>query len=240
MVNSHAFSVDDERAAGWLPRPIQRPLGSGLEPLAALRAKLAALVRASTSERLPAGHWLVICPEDLLGHLAEATSHVDEFLQELRRSRASQSTEAAGQRLFDRVRALCVRFTAETEIPCECAASPEHMRFNDNVAAAVYWTIAELLTNVRKHSRATTVKVSSGVQDGGYVFLRVQDDGVGLAQPYAPTPPWDSRGLGLWSIEHRLNELDASVEIASVDGLTVTIKLPPWLVARADALPVCR
>jgi hypothetical protein len=85
MANSHAFGLDHERAAGSL-RPIQRPPAGGLEPLAALRNKLAALVRASTSERLPAGHWVVICPEDLLGHLAEATSHVDRFLNELHAS----------------------------------------------------------------------------------------------------------------------------------------------------------
>ena len=66
MANSHAFGFDHERAAGRL-RPIQRPPAGGLEPLAALRNKLAALVRASTSERWPAGHWVVICPEDLLG-----------------------------------------------------------------------------------------------------------------------------------------------------------------------------
>jgi signal transduction histidine kinase len=231
MAASYVSSLD-ERPAGWLPRPIERPTVRGLEPLAALRAKLAALVTESTSERLPAGHWVVICPEDLLGHLAEATSCVDKCLQELRRNRASQSTEPAAQRLFERVRALCVRFAAETEIRCECTVSPEHTRFNDSVADAVYWTIAELLTNVRKHSRARGVKVSSGRQDGGYVYLRVHDDGIGLKDAYVPSPPCDSRGLGLWSIEHRLTELDAAVEITSAQGLAVTIKLPPWLVTR--------
>jgi len=232
MATSHASCLDHDHPAGSPRRVARRPLADGLEPLAALRTKLATLVLESTSERLPAGHWVVICPEDLLGHLAEATSHVDKLLQDLLRSRASQSTEPAGRRLFERVRALCVRFGAETEIRCECAVDPTHTRFNDNVADAIYWTIAELLTNVRKHSCATTVKVSSGAQDGGYVFLRVQDDGVGLAQPHTPVPPCDARGLGLWSIEHRLNELDASVEIASAHGLSVTIKLPPWLVTR--------
>lgn len=232
MANSYASRLDYEHAAGWLPRPIQRPPQGGIEPLAALRAKLAALVRESTSERLPAGHWVVICPEDLLGYLAEATGDVDKLLQDSRRSRVSQTAEPAGQRLFERVRALCVRFAAETEIRCECTVSSEHTRFNDNVADAVYWTLAELLTNVRKHSRAKTVKVSSGTEVDGYVFLRVHDDGIGLEDPYVPTPPCDARGLGLWSIEHRMNELDSSVEIASVEGLTVTIKLPPWLVTR--------
>jgi signal transduction histidine kinase len=232
MANSYASSLHYGRPAAAVPRPAHRPPLGGLEPLAALRARLAALVRESTTERLPAGHWVVICPEDLLGHLAEAMSHVDKFFHELRGSRASQSTEPEGRRLFERVRALCVRFAAETEIRCECTVSPEHTRFNDPVADAVYWTIAELLTNVRKHSGATAVRVSSGVQDGGYVFLRVQDDGVGLKDPHLPIPPSDSRGLGLWSIEHRLNELDACVEIASANGLAVTIKLPPWLVTR--------
>lgn len=240
MAKSHAFKLDYERSAGWLLDPIQRPPADALQPLAALRSKLAALVRESTSERLPAGHWVVICPEDLLGRLAEATSHVDRVLDGLRRGRASRSAKHSGQRLFERVLALCVRFAAETDIGCECAVSPEHLRCNDNVADAVYWTLAELLTNVRKHARATTVKVSSGVQDGGCVFLRVQDDGVGLSQPYTPTPPCDSPRLGLWSVEHRLNELDASVEITRGQGLTVTIKLPPWWVTRTDALAVRR
>jgi hypothetical protein len=83
MVKSLAFKLDYERSAGWLLDPIQRPPAGGLEPLAALRNKLAALVRASTSERLPAGHRVVICPEDLLGHLAEAMSHVDKLLNGL-------------------------------------------------------------------------------------------------------------------------------------------------------------
>jgi hypothetical protein len=114
MADSYASSLD-ERPAGWLPRPIERPTLRALEPPAALRAKLAALVTESTSERLPAGHWVVICPDDLLGHLAEATSCADQ-----------------------------------------CS----------------------------------------------------------------------------WSIEHRLTELDAAVEITSAQGLAVTSKLPPWLVAR--------
>jgi hypothetical protein len=228
MGNSYASKLNYEQAASWLPRPTQRTPMAGLEPLAALRAKLAALVRESTSERLPAGHWVVICPEDLLGYLAEATGHVDKFLQESGCRRASEPA----QRLFERVRALCVRFTAETEIRCECAVSPEHTRFNDKAAAAVYWTLAELLTNVHKHSRATSVKVSSGTDADGYVFLRVQDDGIGLNDTREPAPARDARGLGLWSIEHRLNELDGSVEIASAQGFTVTIKLPPWLVTR--------
>jgi two-component system sensor histidine kinase UhpB len=128
------------------------------------------------------------------------------------------------------VRALCVRFAAESDVRCDFAVSAEHTRFDDTVADAVYWTIAELLTNVRKHARAKTVRVTSGAHDGGYVFLRVQDDGVGITEPYTPAPPREARGLGLWSSEHRLNELDASLEIASADGLTVTIKLPPWRV----------
>jgi len=197
-----------------------------------MRAKLATLVRESTSERLPTGHWLVICPEDLLGQLVEAAGHLDRFLEDFFRARAAQSAEPAGQRLWERLRALCVRFAAESDVRCEFAVSVEHTRVDDALADAVYWTIAELLTNVRKHAQAKTVRVTSGAHDDGYVFLRVQDDGVGLAEPYTTAPPREAGGLGLWSSEHRLNELDASLEIASADGVTATIKLPPWRVVR--------
>jgi signal transduction histidine kinase len=98
------------------------------------------------------------------------------------------------------------------------------------VCDVLYAALCELLTNVRKHARATTVKVSSGTRDDGFVFFRVADNGVGIGVSGTHDTPHGLTGLGLWSIERRLNQLEAWVEVECETGLAVTIVLPPWLV----------
>jgi signal transduction histidine kinase len=63
----------------------------------------------------------------------------------------------------------------------------------------------EAVSNVTRHAEARRVKVSMRV-DAGRVYLRVADDGRGIA-PDAP------RGLGIASMERRLAELGGSLRI---------------------------
>ena len=217
-------------APGSRRRPsAERVRSSALEAIAAIQTNLATLVRESTSERLPVGHWIVICPEDLLGRIVDATVRVEGLIHELRHARAS-AHDSPGQRLLARLGVLCARFTAETAVRCECSIDPEHTRFDGHVCDVVYWTIRELLTNVHRHARATTVRVSSGLREDDCVYLRVEDNGVGAVAAGKPSPPYGTGGLGLWSIEHHLNQLDVALEIVSDRGFSVTLVLPPWLV----------
>nr|WP_314845913.1 histidine kinase [uncultured Microbacterium sp.] len=48
--------------------------------------------------------------------------------------------------------------------------------------AAVYFSIAESLTNAAKHSRASEARVTVRVRDGGTLWARVEDNGMGGAQ----------------------------------------------------------
>lgn len=81
------------------------------------------------------------------------------------------------------------------------------------------------MANVRKHSCATRVSVSSGLLDGGFIYFRVADDGVGMR---APPLALERHGLGLWNVEQHLSALGGSVEVENnVRGLTVTLVLPP-------------
>ena len=53
------------------------------------------------------------------------------------------------------------------------------------IEATAYFVIAESLTNVAKHARASGVTVAAHVQDGT-LMISVQDDGVGGARPDGP------------------------------------------------------
>lgn len=55
-------------------------------------------------------------------------------------------------------------------------------RCSRDAEAAVYFAIAESLTNAAKHSRASECRVIVRVRDGGTLWARVEDNGVGGAQ----------------------------------------------------------
>jgi signal transduction histidine kinase len=89
----------------------------------------------------------------------------------------------------------------------------------DAVETIAYYSVAELLTNVAKHSHAgaATVEVS---EHGGRLLITVSDDGQGGADP--------SRGSGLRGLATRLEAVDGTLNSHSPPGgpTVVAIDLP--------------
>jgi signal transduction histidine kinase len=211
----------------------ERAYGGTLEALVAIREKLVTLVRGSSGERLASGYWLTVSPTNLLDQIAELNGVMGSITRDLQRTmRGSAPAESTGLLLFGRLGVLCAQFRTSTEIICDFDVRACDTRFHARICDVVYHTIAELLTNVRKHARATTVTLSSGVRDDGYVFFRVADNGVGMKVPLVPRAPHGGGPMGLWSIEHRLTQLDGYIEVTATGGCTVTIGLPSWYVVR--------
>ncbi len=222
---------NDQPPASAKPPPrsaVEGICDRALETLASLQTELASLERRSSGEPLPAGHWLLIAPEDLRERLLALHGHVQAVVDELRRAARDPRDSAAppGWRLVGRLQDLCTQFLNVTGIRCELDISADHAHFGERACEVIYWTICELLANVRRHAHATAVKLSSGVLEGGFVYFRVEDNGVGLAARAGQNAPHGAGGLGLWSVERHLNQIDGSLEIESAAGLTVTIVLP--------------
>jgi signal transduction histidine kinase len=89
----------------------------------------------------------------------------------------------------------------------------------EEVESAAYFVVAEALTNVARHSRATQAAVSV-VRDDGILLVEVRDDGVGGAQA-AP----DS---GLAGLRDRVGALGGSLVVDSPQGgpTAITAVLP--------------
>jgi signal transduction histidine kinase len=87
------------------------------------------------------------------------------------------------------------------------------------VETTAYYIVAEALTNVAKHSRATEAHVVIQ-RDNGNLRIDIVDDGVGGASP--------SPGSGLSGLKDRVDALDGSLEISSpVGGPTrISARLP--------------
>lgn len=86
------------------------------------------------------------------------------------------------------------------------------------VEVAAYRVTQEALTNVVRHARATTCRVS-GTVDLDALVIAVADDGIGGA-----TQGW---GVGMTSMRERAREIGGQVDVASRErGTTVTVRLP--------------
>jgi signal transduction histidine kinase len=70
--------------------------------------------------------------------------------------------------------------------------------------AAIYFTVAEALTNVAKYAEASSASVSIEMRDSALV-AEVADDGVGGASP--------ASGSGLRGLADRLDALGGSLEV---------------------------
>jgi signal transduction histidine kinase len=88
----------------------------------------------------------------------------------------------------------------EVDIPAE--------RFPAEIEASAYFIVAELLTNVVKHSHASRAEVRASVADL-MLHINVRDDGIGGADP---------GGHGLVGIGDRVSALGGRLEIQSPAG----------------------
>ncbi len=122
--------------------------------------------------------------------------------------------------LFQREHGLSVRV--------EDDALPK--RLEDDVRATLFQAVRELLTNVVKHARASSARVSLA-RGEGEIRVEVEDDGVGF-DPSAPERhERRGSGFGLFSLRERLSYIGGSLQLDSRPGegtrVTLIAPVPP-------------
>jgi signal transduction histidine kinase len=143
---------------------------------------------------------------------SEAATLLDESSVDLQASLDELRELARGLHpvvLTDRGLAAAVRILASrAPVPIDVVALPGD-RLPPPVEIAVYFVVAEALTNVAKYARATSATVSISVA-GGVVTVEVSDDGAGGADVAA--------GSGLRGLSDRVAALDGRLELHSPPG----------------------
>jgi signal transduction histidine kinase len=137
--------------------------------------------------------------------LAEADAELHAALDELRElARGIHPAVLTEHGLAAAIRTLAERST----VPVVIESVPEE-RLPAPTEAAAYFLVSEALTNVAKYSGATRVRIDVSQVDGR-VFVDVDDDGVGGADPV--------RGSGLRGLVDRVHALDGQLELESPPG----------------------
>jgi signal transduction histidine kinase len=154
-------------------------------------------------------------PEAARALIAEARETSSRALDDLRGLvRGIYPPVLADRGLADAVRTLALDAPLLVETDITLDEEPP-----TPVAAAVYFAIAEALTNAVRHSGADAVEIGIGHSDG-ILRATIVDDGQGGADP--------SAGTGLSGIERRLATFDGIVAVSSPAGgpTIVVIEVP--------------
>jgi signal transduction histidine kinase len=155
-------------------------------------------------------------PDEARRLLAEARTAAGHALEDLRGVvRGILPPVLADRGLAGAVQALVLASPVPVEVSVELPAE----RLPAPVESAAYFAVAEVITNVIKHSGARSAWVQAREADG-LLFIVVGDDGEGGADP--------EKGSGLRGIERRLEAFDGMVQIASPSGgpTIVTMEVP--------------
>jgi signal transduction histidine kinase len=137
--------------------------------------------------------------------LVEADDELSHALDELRElARGIHPAVLTDRGLEAAIRALAER----APIPVELTRLPGD-RLPDSVEAAIYYLVAEAITNIAKYAQATRASVAVE-RSNGFATVVVRDDGIGGAEP-AP-------GSGLVGLADRVEALGGRLHIESPAG----------------------
>jgi GAF domain-containing protein/ketosteroid isomerase-like protein len=145
--------------------------------------------------------------------ITDALRHAEQATHELRElSHGIMPAVLTHGGLRDGVEALASRSPVPVHIDVSVGRLPA------TIEAAAYFVVAEALTNVSKHARATRATVTARIEDHT-LRLAVRDDGVGGAR---------SEGSGLVGLRDRLAVLDGRLRVGSPaqGGTLVAAEIP--------------
>jgi len=151
-------------------------------------------------------------PDRAKAILREARAGATASLAELRELVRGISPPVLTERgLVDAVRALALDIPLETSVDADL-----RRRLDPPIESAVYFGIAELLTNAVKHADASRARISI-IQRDNHLVVEVEDDGRGAAAMHA--------GGGLEGLRRRLAVFDGTLEITSPAGGPTRVRM---------------
>ncbi|RGE18553.1 sensor histidine kinase [Leucobacter sp. wl10] len=156
------------RAADVERTRIERDLHDGVQP----RLVSVAMTLGLAQQQIDAD------PDAAKALIAEAHTSTKAAITELRQLARGIYASVLDDRGLD---AALSALAARSHIPVQLDVRLQR-RCGRDAEAAVYFAIAESLTNAAKHSRASECRVVARVRDDGALWARVEDNGIGGAQ----------------------------------------------------------
>ena len=125
--------------------------------------------------------------------------------------------------------------TKRTGITASLSVSPrEFPRLLPEMEIAIFRIVQEALTNVYRHSRATSALVDL-VREDSHLLIRIQDDGKGIEEPTAALRP-SGIGIGIDAMRQRVKEFGGELRLSnSKPGTLVEVTMPQNVLTSVSA-----
>ena len=158
--------------------------------------------------------------------LSEVADICEDAYQDVREAILGLRDSSKAERgLQDNLRAYLTKYTQQCKIETSLTSDLDHeLALSPRCEVHLIRVIQEALTNVRKHSGATSAVVRVTESDSSTIFV-VEDDGHGFDQGGSP---FDRDGFGLSTMRERMALLNGSLTIDSAPGrgTRVTASVP--------------
>jgi PAS domain S-box-containing protein len=153
-------------------------------------------------------------PPELTELFSEVTSGLEDILNDIRElSRGIHPAALSRAGLASALKTLGERAPLPVDVTVRISERPA-----ERIEIAVYYVVAEALTNVAKHAQASRAVVEV-VEAVGLIRVAVSDDGIGGADL--------SRGSGLLGLQDRVEALNGTMTVnSSASGTALVVELP--------------
>ncbi len=149
---------------------------------------------------------------------------LDEAYQKVRTiAHEKNSGVMANQGLLPAIKKLANKVSAGNELYIEVQDYGLEERLDNTLEISIFRMIQELITNIIKHAKATEVSISLTNHDS-LLNIIIEDNGKGFDAKILP----EKDGMGLKSIEKRIEHLEGVFEIDSTigKGTNIIINIP--------------
>ena len=134
----------------------------------------------------------------------------------------------AGAEAVSAIRSLAQQWSAANNIEVKLDIDPELGRLPEAIELSVYRIVQEGLSNVRKHARATQVRIVLSRTPTASLTMRLIDNGQGLPGKLDLASLSQRKSFGLVGIGERVSLLRGTMDISRSEGggLDMTIEIP--------------
>lgn len=212
LVNRHQISIEEERMN--IARDLHDELG---QVLTALKIDIAMLRKKLTSGKK-------MSDEAIQDEFAAITKTVDKIAMSAKQISAGLRPETLDDLgILDAIHWQATEFEKRNQITCQLFLSSDHLDITKELSIALFRIVQEALTNVARHSLATTVQIYLDVLDN-VLFIEVLDNGKGIEDEQIKS----SKSLGIIGLRERVQLLHGHFFIgkAKGGGTKVSIMIP--------------
>ena len=141
--------------------------------------------------------------------------NIDEAYAELRSLITHFRAPIDGKGVVRAIEKLTERFKLETNLDVFFYHNWNLQDLDRDVEVEVIRIVQEALTNVRKHSQASTVRILMYSSEEGRCSILVEDDGIGLPEPLPEPNPATGEHIGMRIMHERAEKIDGEIQFES-------------------------